>query len=107
MAALFLALLLFGLVLDADAEVVRLGEQRLPAICLSRVAFDLECPGCGLMRGVVLTLDGELSQGFALHEASPFVVALALALLARALFQAYKRLTHKKEIRDEMPVLSA
>jgi hypothetical protein len=52
--------------------------------CLFSRIFALPCPGCGLTRGSLLTLDGRWAEALALNPAAPLVV-LGAALLAAAL----------------------
>ena len=52
-------MLLCGLVLLASflltpgVDVVSLGSWHVPALCMSRRVFDIQCPGCGLTRSFV------------------------------------------------------
>jgi hypothetical protein len=90
-ALILLALFAARAFASATAErVYVLGyEARWP--CLFRRLFALPCPGCGLTRGSLLTLDGQFGAAFALNPAAPLVVfglaALAAALVALALLR--------------------
>ena len=74
--------LLGGLALTpvtSDASLrLALGSWTLPPLCSSRLLTGLPCPGCGLTRGIVLLLHGNLAGALAIHPFSPIVLALAL-----------------------------
>jgi hypothetical protein len=40
----------------------------IPHLCMSRRLFDVECPGCGLTRATVHTLQGQWRAGFHQHH---------------------------------------
>ena len=76
---------------SATAERVQVFGYEADWPCLFRRLFALPCPGCGLTRGSLLTLQGQLTDAFALNAAAPLVVfglvALASALVALALLR--------------------
>jgi hypothetical protein len=59
--------------------------------CLFQRAFGVPCPACGLTRGVLLTLQGQLADALRLNPAAPLivagVVASAAALVLVAVYQ--------------------
>ncbi len=57
-------------------------DQMLP--CLSKQLLDLECPGCGLQRSVVLLLQGEFKASFLMYPGLyPLMLLFALILFDR------------------------
>ena len=88
---ILLSLLAARAAASASAERVYVLGYEAHWPCLFRQLFALPCPGCGLTRGTLLTLDGGLGEAFALNPAAPLVVfgvaALAAALLALSLYR--------------------
>lgn len=57
-------------------------DQMLP--CLSKQLLDLECPGCGLQRSVVLLLQGEVKASFLMYPGLyPLILLFALIIFDR------------------------
>jgi hypothetical protein len=90
-ALILLSLLAARAAASASAERVYVFGFEAHWPCLFSQLFSLPCPGCGLTRGTLLTLDGRLGEAFALNPAAPLVVfgvvALAGVLLALALYR--------------------
>jgi hypothetical protein len=83
--ALVLAqLLLLRALASADAERVFVAGRELRWGCLFRRAFGLPCPACGMTRGVLLTLHGQIADALRVNPAAP-VLTLGVALFAAAL----------------------
>jgi cytochrome b561 len=53
-----------------------LPDHPLPHVCLSRVAFDAECPACGLTRSIVHLMHGRPRESFGVHRLGWFVLLL-------------------------------
>ena len=68
----------------ADADHVFVMGRELRWGCLFRRAFGVPCPACGMTRGVLLTLHGQLGEALRVNPAAP-VLALGVALFAAAL----------------------
>ena len=88
---LLLALLSARALASATTERVYVLGYEAHWACLFRRLFALPCHGCGLTRGALLTLQGDLSAAFALNPAAPLVVfgviTLAVLLITLALFR--------------------
>jgi hypothetical protein len=88
--------LLLGLFVTTAALLLNVDESRsvnlfgqrgwkLPPICLSRLAFDVRCPGCGLTRSAVHLAHGRWAESFAMHRLGWLVFGLiALQIPYRA-----------------------
>ncbi len=50
--------------------------QRGPTLCLSRLLFHVNCPGCGLTRGVCFLVHGRWREALRFNLLSPVVLAL-------------------------------
>ncbi|MFN8635714.1 MAG: DUF2752 domain-containing protein [Chloroflexota bacterium] len=57
-----------------------------PSFCPFKVLTGLPCPGCGLTRGTVALLHGDLATSFHFH---PLALPLVLAMVAVALADAW------------------
>ncbi len=64
--------------LDAQGRLLLpfLNHYPLPATCLTRVLFHLNCPTCGLTRSFVATAHGEFARASAFHRVGPFLFLL-------------------------------
>lgn len=61
------------------------GELRVPPLCPLQAWSGLTCPGCGLTRGLVSLLHGEVTSAVAFHPLSPlFLLLVAWQLPYRA-----------------------
>ena len=57
-------------------------DEMLP--CLSKQLLDMECPGCGLQRAVVLMLQGEFKASFLMYPGLyPLILLFALIVFDR------------------------
>ena len=73
-----------GLAMEATKETATLAGVAGP-VCPSRLVTESGCPGCGLTRAVVLTLDGDISGALSVNLAGPCVLVLCLlGLLVRS-----------------------
>jgi hypothetical protein len=79
MLAVATVVLVAALLLEvrSDQRVAFLSCYRLPELCLSRSAFGIECPGCGLTRSIVLLTHGDWRGSLAMHRLG-WLVALTL-----------------------------
>ncbi|MEO8028373.1 MAG: DUF2752 domain-containing protein, partial [Bryobacteraceae bacterium] len=77
-------LLVVRLAFWSDGEHVFFLGAPFGTACSFRTHFGIPCPGCGLTRSVVLTLQGDLSQAMGLNPMGPAAV-LGLVLLSAAL----------------------
>ena len=68
----------------ADAGHVFVAGRELRWGCLFRRALGLPCPACGLTRGVLLTLHGQIADAMRVNPAAP-VLTLGVVLFAAAL----------------------
>ena len=105
------ALILLGLFAarafaSATAERVHLFGYETDWPCLFRRLFALPCPGCGLTRGSLLTLQGQLTEAFAVNPAAPLVVfglvVTASALVALALLRRARAPLAASQLRQRM-----
>jgi hypothetical protein len=83
---LCLAPLVAGAVLQVDGSnvVLPLGDVALPTVCWSRRWFDVSCPGCGLTRGLVSVMHGDLAGAWNYNSA---VFAAIAALIYQVIFR--------------------
>jgi hypothetical protein len=73
---------------EATPAAVRVAGRGLPVICPSRLLFGVKCPGCGMTRGVLLTLGGDLRVALAVNPAGSVLVAALILLAAQLLLAA-------------------
>jgi hypothetical protein len=59
----------------AGGNSIVLWGHEFPHTCLTERLTGAPCPGCGLTRSVVLTLDGEFAAARAMHPSGIWVVA--------------------------------
>ena len=80
------------------ARVFVLGRE-LHWGCLFQRAFRIPCPICGMTRGLILTLHGQLKDALAVNPAAPLLVA-GVALLASAMIfvALYQRAHAPREV---------
>jgi hypothetical protein len=83
---LCLAPLVAGAVLDVDGSdiVIPFADVGLPTVCWSRRWFDVSCPGCGLTRGLVSAMHGDLAGAWIYN---PAVFAAIAALAYQVIFR--------------------
>lgn len=62
------------------------GFPELPAVCLSRRLFGVDCPGCGLTRSLVSLARGDLAASWSYHRLG---WAVALAILIQFFFRIF------------------
>jgi hypothetical protein len=88
-ALLLLQLFVLRLVASATSDSVTFAGRTLDWGCWLREHFGVACPFCGLTRGTLLTLQGQLAPALQLNPAGPLLVvglcALALALISLSL----------------------
>ena len=84
------ALLIFPVVLWTlpgdtfdDSEVI---------ICPSRAWFDIECPGCGMTRGVMHMHHAEVAEALYYNFGSPFIYPVLIALWILLVYRTLVRL---------------
>lgn len=87
-AALVAQLAVLRAASSANDAFVTLFGRELHWGCSFKQAFGIPCPNCGLTRGVVFTLHGELERAFGMNPAGPLLVFGALLLGAALLFVA-------------------
>lgn len=71
LATLCLAMLLTGTLLPAPQpgqDHLSVAGMPLPPLCMWKNSTGIPCPGCGLTRSWVTTLNGEWRRGFAFHR---------------------------------------
>jgi hypothetical protein len=76
LGAVALGVLAAGVLLDVD----RVSDG--PVLCPFRRFAGVPCPGCGLTRSVVATLDGRVADGFGFHPLGPLLVAVFAVIVA-------------------------
>lgn len=72
------------LVATATTQRVFVYGRELTWTCLFRRTFGLPCPICGMTRGVLLTLHGQITDALRVNPAAP-ALTLGVALFACAL----------------------
>lgn len=90
-AAILASLLLARVLAAADANAVRVAGREMPVLCISRLLFGVNCPGCGMTRSVLMTLGGDLRGALALNPGGPLLVAALILLGAQLVFAAARR----------------
>jgi len=74
---ILLAPWVLGFMMEATPDrATFLGLEGPP--CPSRLVTEHGCPGCGLTRSVVFTLNGALDSAWAVHPAGPAILVLCL-----------------------------
>ncbi len=90
-ASLLALLVVARVVASATPERVLVFGRPLLWGCLFQRAFGVPCPACGLTRGVLLTLQGQLADALRLNPAAPLLVAgvvvFAAALVLVSIYQ--------------------
>ena len=81
--AILAALGLAWLACDATPDLVTVFGWRIEMPCGMKLAFGVPCPGCGMTRSVLMTLDGRIGEALSLNPGGPVLVA-GLLLLAVA-----------------------
>ena len=83
---LCLAPLVAAAVLQVDGSdvVLPFGDLALPTVCWSRRWFGVSCPGCGLTRGLVSALHGDIAGAW---HYNPAVFAALAALIYQVIFR--------------------
>ena len=61
-------------------------------LCVTQLAFDIPCPGCGITRSMSCTVRGMFDEALALNPFGPLAVAI-LTTLAIASLLPHKRVT--------------
>ena len=84
---ILLHLAAFALLLSANLETVSFLGNVLPETCSWKSVYGIPCPTCGMTRGVVLALHGQLADSFEANRSAPILVASAL-LIGCGLFVA-------------------
>lgn len=84
-ALLLLLLLLTRALASASAERVFIAGRELPWECLFQKWFAIPCPTCGLTRGILLTLHGQLAAAWQINPAGPLLV-FGILLFSGAMF---------------------
>lgn len=93
-AALFATLAALRVIATATTARVFVAGREVSWGCLFRRAFGIPCPVCGMTRGVLLTLHGQLTDALSTNPAAPLLVA-GVALFASAMiFAALYQRTH-------------
>lgn len=87
-AALLASLAVARGLATASPAAVHVAGRELPVICPSRLLFGVSCPGCGMTRGVLLTLGGDLRGALSVNPAGPVLVAALILLAAQLLLAA-------------------
>lgn len=59
--------------------------------CLSRLLFDVPCPGCGLGHAVAYLFRGEVAASFHAHPLGPFAVVVLVGRVVRLTWEAFTR----------------
>jgi hypothetical protein len=77
---ILLHLLAIPMVLRADREFVYFGSTALPEMCSLRKVYGVPCPTCGMTRGLVLSLHGQVQDAIETNAAAPALAALSLVL---------------------------
>ena len=58
--------------------------------CLSKQLFNISCPGCGIQRSLLLVYNGHFVDAFKMYPAIYFLLALALLIIIKFLFNKDK-----------------
>jgi hypothetical protein len=93
-AALLASLASLRLFATATTARVFLFGHELVWGCLFQRAFGVPCPICGMTRGVLLTLDGRITDALNLNPAAPLLVAGVALFAAALIFTALYQRTH-------------
>lgn len=75
-----------------------------PPLCLSRLFFDIECYGCGMTRGVMHLIHGELDTALSYHKLSVVVTPVLVGAGIYEWMQSYKRLRQFYKNRQQAAV---
>jgi hypothetical protein len=90
-ASLLAALVLVRLAASANGAAVFFAGRELRWPCPFKLWLELDCPGCGVTRSVVLTMSGDLGGALALNPGGPLLVIGAAGLGAALLFLSLRR----------------
>lgn len=69
-------------------------EWQLPDVCMSRVCFNWECPGCGLTRSVVHIMHGRWEASLASHRVGWLIFALIVLQIPYRLWRLGRNRLH-------------
>jgi hypothetical protein len=94
-AALLVSLASLRFVATATTARVFVFGRELVWGCLFQRAFGVPCPVCGMTRGVLLTLDGRITDALYLNPAAPLLVAGVALFAATLIFTALYQRTHE------------
>jgi len=90
-ASLLLPLALLHVFASASTERVFIAGRELHWECLFKKWFAVPCPTCGLTRGVLLTLHGQLAAAWQVNPAGPLlafgIVSFSAAMLFLMVYQ--------------------
>jgi hypothetical protein len=76
------------------ARVFVFGRE-LSWACLFQRAFGVPCPLCGMTRGVLLALDGQIVNALSVNPAAPFLVAGIVLFASALIFVAIYQRAHE------------
>lgn len=79
-ALIFIEMIAAGVLFQADQDRVYFLGRPLKIACSFKQATGKPCPGCGLTRGIVLSVHGRLRDAWALSPSGPLLTAGSLAL---------------------------
>lgn len=85
-AALLASLAVLRVAASATETSVFFAGHELRWVCPLKGLFGIQCPSCGLTRGALLALGGDLHTALSLNPGGPLVVLGALILGAALLF---------------------
>ena len=92
---ILLHLAAFALFLSANLETVSFLGNVLPETCSWKTVYGIPCPTCGMTRGVVLALHGQLTDSFEVNRSAPILAASALLIGCGLFLAGYLRLRNQ------------
>lgn len=84
-AAIALQLLALRALAAADSTSVTFAGSELHWGCLFKQRYGIPCPNCGMTRSVLLTLHGQVAQGWAVNPAGTLML-FGVVLFGAAMF---------------------
>jgi Protein of unknown function (DUF2752) len=86
--ALLAQLALIGILFTADQDFAYFLGRRINYVCASRQRYGVPCPTCGLTRGAILTVHGNVRDAWRLSPNGPLAVLGIFAMGSMLLLYA-------------------